>query len=115
MIDERMIRRRVGEKIGVGYETAVKKQLAVLQVAAEVAGGEIDRVSEKAGVDERAKLRSDTALNERAYWTRLNRGCRWSGLPPRGTFLGHESITLRTGRILSQIGRPALPLPGDSG
>jgi hypothetical protein len=114
MIDERMIRRRVGEKIGVGYETALKKQLAVLQVAAEVAGGQIDRVSEKAGVDSEQSY-GQTTLKERAYWTRLNCGCHWSGLPPRGTFLGHESITLRTGRISCQIVRLALPLPGDSG
>ena len=54
-----MIRRRVGEKIAVGYKTALKKKFAVLQIAAEVGGGQVERVSEKAGVGQRAKLRSD--------------------------------------------------------
>jgi hypothetical protein len=92
----------------------VKKKFAVLQVAAEVAGGEIDRVSEKTGVDSEQSY-CQTNLKERAQWTRLNRGCHWSGLPPRGTFLGHESVTLRAGRILCQKSHLALPLPGYSG
>ena len=48
MVYERMIRRRVGEKIGVGDKTALKKKSAVLQIAAEARCGQVELVSEKA-------------------------------------------------------------------
>ena len=97
-----MIRRRVGKKIAVGYKTALKEKFAVLQIAAEVGGGQLERVREKAGVG-REQSYGQTNLKERARWTGFTRGGHWRGLPPRFTLLGHQSITRRADFISDQV------------
>src|SRR3990172_12100704 len=93
MIDERMIRRGVGIEIRVGDEAVLEEKLAVLQVAAEVAYGEVDRVSQKAGVNRQKRCRQ-ASLKDRAIWTRCDGNRRGSGFPARGTVLCPKSITL---------------------
>ena len=92
MIDERMIRRGVGIEIRVGDEAVLEEKLAVLQVAAEVAYGEVDRVSQKAGVNRQKRCRQ-ASLKDRAIWTRCDGNRRGSGLAGGGTGLWDKSDT----------------------